>query len=208
MTSTTTLSRNKATALVGPRPTQRLWIRTTAFVIASLRRPSVWWSSCVAPTVAFSRPTRAPYDPRLDHRPRRPNSEWCSASSHSEGSRPDPRARAAHPHSARRRQRRCRPSAPSKPANRGTTRAMTDMRDSKVHGLPDSVFVATAPSGEIVFSNMHADRVVGRDLSELASEFPIFHPDGRPYSYEERQVPRVNRVAGGDRRRGVLPRRP
>jgi PAS domain S-box-containing protein len=55
---------------------------------------------------------------------------------------------------------------------------------------PDSVFVAKAPSGEIVFSNRYAERVVGRPLSEIADDFPMFHLDGRPYSFAERQVPR------------------
>jgi PAS domain S-box-containing protein len=55
---------------------------------------------------------------------------------------------------------------------------------------PDSVFVAKAPSGEIVFSNRYAERVVGRRLSEIADDFPMFHLDGRPYSFAERQVPR------------------
>jgi PAS domain S-box-containing protein len=55
---------------------------------------------------------------------------------------------------------------------------------------PDSVFIARAPSGEILFSNSYAERVVGRPLSELADEFPMFHLDGRPYSFAERQVPR------------------
>jgi PAS domain S-box-containing protein len=52
------------------------------------------------------------------------------------------------------------------------------------------VFVAKAPSGEIVFSNRYAERVVGRPLSEIAEDFPMFHPDGRPYSFAERPVPR------------------
>jgi PAS domain S-box-containing protein len=52
------------------------------------------------------------------------------------------------------------------------------------------VFVAKAPSGEITFSNRYAERVVGRSLSEIADQFPMFHLDGRPYSFAERQVPR------------------
>jgi PAS domain S-box-containing protein len=54
----------------------------------------------------------------------------------------------------------------------------------------DSVVVVSAPSGEIVFSNRHAERVVGRSLSEIAADFPMFHLDGRPYAFTERQVPR------------------
>jgi PAS domain S-box-containing protein len=52
------------------------------------------------------------------------------------------------------------------------------------------VFIAKAPSGEILFSNRYAERVVGRPLSEIAGQFPIFRPDGRPYDFAERQVPR------------------
>jgi PAS domain S-box-containing protein len=52
------------------------------------------------------------------------------------------------------------------------------------------VVVAKAPSGEIMFSNRYAERVVGRPLSEIAGDFPMFHLDGRPYSFAERQVPR------------------
>jgi hypothetical protein len=55
---------------------------------------------------------------------------------------------------------------------------------------PDSVFIARAPSGEIMFSNRYAERVVGRPLSELADDFPMFHLDGRPYAFPERPVPR------------------
>jgi PAS domain S-box-containing protein len=55
---------------------------------------------------------------------------------------------------------------------------------------PDSVFIARAPSGEIMFSNRYAERVVGRPLSELADDFPMFHLDGRPYAFAERPVPR------------------
>lgn len=55
---------------------------------------------------------------------------------------------------------------------------------------PDSVAVAKAPSGEIMFSNRYAERVVGRRLSEIAVDFPIFHLDGRPYAFAERQLPR------------------
>jgi PAS domain S-box-containing protein len=55
---------------------------------------------------------------------------------------------------------------------------------------PDSVFVAKAPSGEIAFSNRYVERVVGPLLSEIADDFPMFHLDGRPFSFAERQVPR------------------
>ncbi|MFL5840645.1 MAG: PAS domain S-box protein [Thermoleophilaceae bacterium] len=55
---------------------------------------------------------------------------------------------------------------------------------------PDSVVVARAPSGEIMFSNRYAERVVGRLMSEIADDFPMLHLDGRPYSFAERQVPR------------------
>ena len=55
---------------------------------------------------------------------------------------------------------------------------------------PDSVFIAEAGSGVILFSNRYAERVVGRPLSELAGDFPMFHLDGRPYEFAERQVPR------------------
>jgi PAS domain S-box-containing protein len=55
---------------------------------------------------------------------------------------------------------------------------------------PDSVVVAKAPSGEIMFSNRFAERVVGHRLSEIADDFPMFHLDGRPYAFAERQVPR------------------
>jgi PAS domain S-box-containing protein len=52
------------------------------------------------------------------------------------------------------------------------------------------VFIAEAGSGVILFSNRYAERVVGRPLSELAGDFPMFHLDGRPYEFAERQVPR------------------
>jgi len=38
--------------------------------------------------------------------------------------------------------------------------------------------------------------VVGRRLSEIAGDFPMFHLDGRPYAFAERQVPRA--VASGE----------
>jgi PAS domain S-box-containing protein len=50
--------------------------------------------------------------------------------------------------------------------------------------------VAKAPSGEILFSNRYAERVVGRPLSEIADDFPMSHLDGRPYEFAERPVPR------------------
>jgi len=55
---------------------------------------------------------------------------------------------------------------------------------------PDSVIVARAPLGEILFSTRHADAVVGRLLPEIAADFPMFHLDGRPYAYAERPLPR------------------
>ncbi len=55
---------------------------------------------------------------------------------------------------------------------------------------PDSVVVAKAPSGEILFSSSYAERLFGRPLSEIADDFPMFHLDGRPYAFAERQVPR------------------
>jgi DNA-binding CsgD family transcriptional regulator len=61
---------------------------------------------------------------------------------------------------------------------------------------PDSVFIADVPSGEIIFSNRYAETVVGRRLSELADDYPMFHLDVRPYSFEERQLPRT--IASGD----------
>jgi PAS domain-containing protein len=48
------------------------------------------------------------------------------------------------------------------------------------HGS-DAVVVAVAPSGRIVFSNREASQVENRRLAELAGEFAILHPDGRPY---------------------------
>jgi PAS domain S-box-containing protein len=56
---------------------------------------------------------------------------------------------------------------------------------------PDSVVVVDARSGEIIFSSRYAERVVGRRLSDIADDFPMFHLDGRPYSFAERQVPRA-----------------
>ena len=56
---------------------------------------------------------------------------------------------------------------------------------------PDSVVVVDARSGEIIFSSKYAERVVGRRLSDIAEDFPMFHLDGRPYSFAERQVPRA-----------------
>ena len=50
--------------------------------------------------------------------------------------------------------------------------------------------VAKVPAGEILFTNRHAERAVGRPLSEIAHELPMFHPGGRPYAFAERQVPR------------------
>ena len=55
---------------------------------------------------------------------------------------------------------------------------------------PDSVVIAKAPSGEIMFSNKYAERVGRRPLSEIADDFPMFFLDGRPYAFAERQVPR------------------
>jgi DNA-binding CsgD family transcriptional regulator len=61
---------------------------------------------------------------------------------------------------------------------------------------PDSVVIANVPSGEIIFSNQYADKVVGRRLSELADDYPMFHLDGRPYLLKERQLPRT--IASGE----------
>jgi PAS domain S-box-containing protein len=57
-------------------------------------------------------------------------------------------------------------------------------------GGGDGVVVAVAPSGRIVFSNRAALRLENRRLSELAGEFEIFHPDGRPYAPSEWQLAR------------------
>jgi PAS domain S-box-containing protein len=59
---------------------------------------------------------------------------------------------------------------------------------SATRSPPDSVVVARAPAGEITFSNRYSERVVGRLLSELADDFPMFHLDGRPYALAERQI--------------------
>jgi PAS domain S-box-containing protein len=62
----------------------------------------------------------------------------------------------------------------------------------------DAVVVATARSGEVVFSNREASRVVGRRLAEIAQEpeFEILHPDGRPYEASEWQLART--IATGE----------
>jgi PAS domain S-box-containing protein len=73
-------------------------------------------------------------------------------------------------------------SAPKKPGARSF--------ETGWRSRPDSVFIARAPSGEIMFSNRYVERVVGRRLSELADDFPMFHLDGRPYAFAERPVPR------------------
>jgi PAS domain S-box-containing protein len=56
----------------------------------------------------------------------------------------------------------------------------------------DSVVVGRAPDGEILFSNRHAEQVVGRRLADIAGDFPMFHPaSGRPFALEQRQLPRA-----------------
>jgi PAS domain S-box-containing protein len=60
----------------------------------------------------------------------------------------------------------------------------------------DAVVVALAPSGKVVFSNREASRVENRELADIAGEFAIFHPDGRPYEPAEWQLARA--LASGE----------
>jgi PAS domain S-box-containing protein len=80
--------------------------------------------------------------------------------------------------------------------SRSSARNCRSRPGAKRSPRPDSVFIATAPSAEITFSNRYADRVVGRRLSDLADDFPMFHLDGRPYTVTERPAPRA--IATGE----------
>jgi PAS domain S-box-containing protein len=62
--------------------------------------------------------------------------------------------------------------------------------DEVIRHMPVAAMVLEAPSGRILHANRRAREMVGSQLgrtipSELAPDWEIFHPDGRPYRMEE-----------------------
>jgi PAS domain S-box-containing protein len=73
--------------------------------------------------------------------------------------------------------------------------------DQVLQHLPAAVVVVEAPSGRIVHANARArdmtERQLGRPIPpELADDFEIWHPDGRPYAMED--WPLVRSITSGE----------
>src|SRR5919107_174884 len=76
--------------------------------------------------------------------------------------------------------------------------------------LPAAVVIAEAPSGKIIFRNTRAQQIGEQSLNhswptgptklDSASDFGIFHPDGRPYEMEE--WPLMRSISSGEEVRG------
>jgi PAS domain S-box-containing protein len=69
--------------------------------------------------------------------------------------------------------------------------------------VPAAVIIAEAPSGKIIFRNRRTQQIRERSPSqaratklENASDFQIFHPDGRPY--EMREWPLMRSITSGE----------